>query len=158
MLRRKGSPFVTLLILGAAVGDGFANRDRAEHQHALLLELLHEIPKPIQTSLLEDADWGFSFWRPHDITVGSDFQTRLPPPGLLVHYNEQMRLRGWQFEHPTVVKDWGRDEGMRRQVYRKGEMEACLTYGADQRYIFSLHWEESIWASLRHLFGQAGTP
>jgi hypothetical protein len=140
------------------IGSRLANADYAERQHERLLEELHQIPRPPRTTFVGDADWHPNLGFLLTINVSSDYRTKLSSDELVEHYNKEMAALGWRFERLRVLKDWGKDEGLREREYYKGAMEASLLYDSKTSYsktsyLLSIHWREGLGDTVRRLLG-----
>jgi hypothetical protein len=64
-------------------------------------------------------------------SVAYTFTTKRTNSEVIMHYNAQLKENGWRYVDTRVVRDWGKDTGVRNIVYQKGEYTAAISYRKD---------------------------
>jgi len=114
---------------------------KAEQAQKELEIEFHEIA-PLPNSTLVDYD---SSRKTSQALVDASYLTSVRSVDILKHYDEQLKMRGWQSYGTSGMTDWGRDLGGKSAYYCKGEYYSQLQYAGEKAnygwtYAFSMSW------------------
>lgn len=132
---------IVLLIFAIFIVYDISQSPKAE-QAQKELEIEFKSIAPLPKATLVDYD---SSRKTSQALVNATYLTAAMPNDIFKHYDEQLRMHGWQSYGTSGMTDWGRDLGGKSAYYCKGDYYSQLQYAGEKAnygwtYAFSVSW------------------